>query len=86
MSVEQDSIRVRASDESGELHYRVFRRADGDRVLFVWNRTVDQQVSIVTSDVRSATEYALDGAARPPGPVPATVELTRGIPRVFRLR
>ena len=73
----------------GELHHRLFLRPDGDRVLFVWDRTGSPTVRVrIDARVGSSVEFDVDG--RPlnwddAAAVLDAVKLTAGVPRIFRL-
>jgi hypothetical protein len=77
-----------AAGSPRDLHYHLFTRPDGDRVLFVWDRAGAPTVTIGAGPVGSITEFDVSGA-----PVSSTkpsmlnhVTLTAGVPRTFRLR
>lgn len=77
-----------AAGSPRDLHYHLFTRPDGDRVLFVWDRAGAPTVTIGAGAVGSITEFDVSGA-----PVSSTkpsmlnhVTLTAGVPRTFRLR
>ena len=72
-----------------DLHYHLFTRPDGDRVLFVWDRQTARVVNLQVPGIRSSTEFDIDG--RPLGSdadaaVLSHISLTPGVPRIFRLR
>jgi hypothetical protein len=88
LAVEDTSLRVSVEDEAGgELHHHLFRRPDGDRVLFVWDRLSSPAVRVEVPPASGVVEYGLDG--RPSAAQDATVlrhlQLSAGVPRIFRL-
>jgi hypothetical protein len=73
----------------GQLHHHLFGRPDGDRVLFVWDRTASPTVRIRIGDLAvSSIEYDMDGRpldASPDAASLGSVKLTQGVPRIFRI-
>lgn len=69
----------------GELHQHLFRRPDGTRVLFVWDRLQGPAVRIDVPGATSLIEYDLDGTAAPTQPASTLqrVQLVPGVPRVW---
>ena len=74
---------------AGDLHHHLFTRPDGDRVLFVWDRTASPTVRVrVAARMGSSVEFDVDG--RPlnwadAAAVLDAVKLAAGVPRIFRL-
>ena len=70
---------------TGELHHRAFTRADGARVLIVWNRTAADRVLVRAGHGSPVIEYGLDAQERGTHPAtsPIAVALEPGIPRIF---
>ena len=89
LSVDDDAVRVVSGGTApGELHYHLFTRPDGDRVLFVWDRTTARIVNLQVPGIRASIEFDVDG--RPLGwdmeaAVLSHVTLVAGVPRIFRL-
>ncbi len=87
IEVEDGAVTLTPLEGAGEMHHHVFRRADGDSVLIVWNRTADQKVSVAVQGAASPIdEYGLDGTITRLTELPREIQLTRAIPRVFRFR
>ena len=72
-----------------DLHYHLFARPDGDRVLFVWDRGGAPTLTIGAGAVSAVTEYDVGGKPVSLNAKPAVLQhvtLTAGVPRIFRLR
>jgi len=84
-----DSGFIVTSPHPGELHAHLFERADGDRVLIMWDRTETSMASVQLGESGSGlVEYALDGT-RVESPVfdgrAFRERLERGEPRIYRI-
>jgi polysaccharide biosynthesis protein PslG len=85
-----EDARTRLSVEegtAGELHHHLFRRPDGDRVLFVWDRLASPAVRVEVPPASGLVEYDLEGrsSATQDSAALRRVQLTAGVPRIFRL-
>jgi polysaccharide biosynthesis protein PslG len=89
LSVDTADARVSVVDrEAGELHYELFGRPDGDRVLFVWDRTASPVVRVDVGGRYSSLEFDVDGrplAWDAEGVALSRIPLARGVPRIFKL-
>jgi hypothetical protein len=89
LSVDDDAVRVvSGGGPPGELHYHLFTRRDGYRVLFVWDRAAARTVNLQVPGIRSSIEFDVDG--RPlqwdtEAAVLSHITLVPGVPRIFRL-
>jgi hypothetical protein len=89
LTVSDDQARINApAGAAGDLHYHLFTRPDGDRVLILWDRTASPPVDVaLTPPPSSITEYGLDG--RPESRSAAafdSLRLIAGEPRILRIR
>ena len=88
LAVEDARVRVAVEEgKAGELHHHLFRRPDGDRVLFVWDRLSSPAVRVEVPAAREVIEYDLEGRPSATGDATALlrVPLTEGVPRIFRV-
>ena len=86
LAVEDRSAQIRIEGgTSGEVHHHLFRRPDGTRVLFVWDRLEGPAVRIDVPGATTVIEYDLDGTAsvRQPAATLQRVQLVPGVPRVW---
>lgn len=88
VTIDTRLLRATPAAPTGELHTHLFTRRDGDRVLFVWDRTAASTVALELPGLYSSVEFDIDG--RPlhwdPTATPlASVTLAPGVPRIFRL-
>ncbi len=77
--------------EPGAAYFHMFRRPDGDRVLFLWARTGSATVSVrLKTSGNVASEYELDGRpftyAAFDGTTMRDIALVDGVPRIFRVQ
>jgi hypothetical protein len=82
--VSPDAFTVERPSPAGEPHHRAFTRADGTRVLIVWNRTAAERVLVRARERGSVVEYGVDGRerARHTGEDPVELALEPGVPRI----
>jgi polysaccharide biosynthesis protein PslG len=88
LAVEDDRVRVTVeAGPAGELHSHLFRRPDGDRVLFVWDRLASPAVRVDVPASGGVIEYDFQGRpfSDPNGAVLQRLQLSAGVPRMFRL-
>jgi polysaccharide biosynthesis protein PslG len=74
--------------EAGDLHYHLFGRPDGDRVLVAWDRLASPTLRLEVDLPISSVEFDLDGRPLhwdPEASVLSRLTFTRGVPRIFRL-
>lgn len=86
LAVDDAAVRVTVVEgAAGEMHQHLFRRPDGRRVLFVWDRLGGPAVHIDVPGATSLIEYDLDGTASAPQPAATLqrVPLVAGVPRVW---
>jgi len=88
LAVEDALVRVSVEDgTAGELHHHLFRRPDGERVLFVWDRLSSPAVRLELPPASAVVEFDFEG--RPSATQDVTVlrrvQLSAGVPRIFRL-
>ena len=88
LAVEDAQARMLVQDgAAGEPHHHVFRRPDGDRVLFVWDRLASPTVRVELPSAGGVVEYDLEGraSAKQDAAMLQRVQLTAGLPRIFRV-
>ena len=80
-----EAFAIERPASAGELHSRAFTRADGARVLVVWNRTAADRILVRAVQGTPLTEYCLDGRAcgKHSGDGSIELALEAGVPRIF---
>lgn len=90
ISVDDSELQMKvAAGSPRDLHAHLFTRPDGDRVLFVWDRTAAPTVSIDVAGVGTLAEYDVGGRPVSSMSKPSVLQhlpLAAGVPRIFRLR
>jgi hypothetical protein len=91
LTIADPEVQVIADEESTKyLFYHLFKRPDGDQVLFVWDRVRDSTVTIqLKTPGSSAEHYSVTGEATPypmtDGTTLKDIRLTSGNVEIFRI-